>query len=689
MNNMKKYLMTCLIIVLFFIVYFYLSLYTSFYIKRYNSAKTFITAKGKDFYLNDDLFEIRAINLGSSIPGSSTSDYKISYEKYLEYFKIIQDANFNTIRVYNISSPEFYKALYDYNKNKKEPLYLIQSTDVGTYEKNSTYDYFSKNVQNDVLKNVKTMVDCVHGNRIVPLNKQYASGVYRYNVSDYVIGYLIGSDWIDKTVEYTNQLYKGDNSYEGKFLYTKSEATPFEKFLTEIGDNLIQYETYKYGTQKLVSFGNEALTDPFEYDESIMDYFNKFTKIDVEHISAKKNFKAGLFASYKVYSFYPDYYSTQKDVEDSYIKYLKQLNDYHKTPLLISEFGYSDSRATISPNLKITTEKEQGELIVEDIKKMKSVGINNYILYEFEDEWDNSIWNTSYATDISKGYLWHDVQTYNQGYGLLKYEALNAKKIDGRNTKEYGKENLLVKNNDYKLYVEYDYSYVYFYVESRRELKQLYIPIDTTQQSGSDKSNVGNLSFNRNVDFIIDLNAKDKDSRLYVQDYYNPIRNLFGKRVYSHDPYEKDNIPKKNSSNFEQILLLTSLQELITDKKGLEEFFSNKDIMPSYFVSSNTSTIETGYLKYDEDYRCTSNTCEIKIPWGMLNFYNPATKSVHDDYYEHYGVESINIDEMYFGVGNDKIELEPLKLKGWAKVKVKEKLKDSYYIIKDYLKGDD
>lgn len=686
---MKKYLITCLIIIVLFLTYFYLSLYTSVYIKRYKDADTFVTVKNKDFYLNGELFEIKAINLGSSIPGFSTADYKIDYETYLRYFKLIEDANFNTIRVYNISSPDFYKALYNYNKGRKKPLYLIQSTDVGTYEKNSKYDYFSKQVKNDLLKNVKIMVDCIHGNRIVLFNNKYSYGTYRYDVSDYVIGYLIGSDWVGKTVEYTNQLYKGKNNYKGKFLYTSASASPFESVLTEIGDKLIEYETYKYGTQRLISFGNEAITDPFIYDKSVMDYFNKFTKIDVEHIKQNSNFKSGLFASYKAYSFYPDYYGTRPSEEDSYLKYLKQLNNYHTIPLVISEFGYSDSRATISPNLTVMTEKEQGEQIVADIKKMKSIGINNYILYEWEDEWDNSIWNTIYRTDTERSFLWHDVQTYNQNYGLLKYVSENTKKIDGINNNEYTNKNLIVQNNDYKLYVDSDYSYIYLYVEGINDLEQLYIPIDTTLKSGSKNSNIGNLGFNRNVDFVIDLNIRDKESRVYVQDYYNSIRNLYGKRVYGHDQYEKTNIPKKNSSNFEEILLLTSLQELITDKEGLEVYFGNKDIMPSYFVSSNPSTIETGYLKYNDDYVCQNKNCEIRIAWSLLNFYNPATKSIHDDYYEHYGVESINIDKMYFGIGNDKIELKPYKLKSWRKVKVQEQLKDSYYIIKDYLKGDE
>ena len=46
----------------------------------------------------------------------------------------------------------------------------------------------------------------------------------------------------------------------------------------------------------------------------------------------------------------------------------------------------------------------------------------------------------------------------------------------------------------------------------------------------------------------------------------------------------------------------------------------------------------------------TDNGVEIRIPWQLLNFSNPSEMMIHDDYYEHYGVENLHIDEMYVGV---------------------------------------
>lgn len=62
---------------------------------------------------------------------------------------------------------------------------------------------------------------------------------------------------------------------------------------------------------------------------------------------------------------------------------------------------------------------------------------------------------------------------------------------------------------------------------------------------------------------------------------------------------------------------------------------------------------------------------------------------IHDDYYENYGVEFIEIDRMYVGAAADdspsRIRMPALELEGWGKdVTYHERLKESYYIVKDY-----
>ena len=89
----------------------------------------------------------------------------------------------------------------------------------------------------------------------------------------------------------------------------------------------------------------------------------------------------------------------------------------------------------------------------------------------------------------------------------------------------------------------------------------------------------------------------------------------------------------------------------------------------------------------------TDDGVEIRIPWQLLNFSNPSEMMIHDDYYEHYGVEYLHIDEMWvgfsWGEGNEyRIPMAAFPLEGWGwDVTYHERLKRSYYILQDYWAG--
>ena len=96
---------------------------------------------------------------------------------------------------------------------------------------------------------------------------------------------------------------------------------PFEALLCEVGDRLIEYETERYGQQRLIAFSNWPTTDPFSYNVVTTDYRYKLETVDVEQILATDAFWAGQFASYHVYAYFPDYLqlldeSAEYDEED-------------------------------------------------------------------------------------------------------------------------------------------------------------------------------------------------------------------------------------------------------------------------------------------------------------------------------------------------------------------------------------
>ena len=73
----------------------------SFYIDRYGKWE-------KSF--------VKGVNIGAAKPGAFPGELAITKADYLRWFKEISAMNSDTIRVYTILTPEFYDALYEYNK---------------------------------------------------------------------------------------------------------------------------------------------------------------------------------------------------------------------------------------------------------------------------------------------------------------------------------------------------------------------------------------------------------------------------------------------------------------------------------------------------------------------------------------------------------------------------------------------
>ena len=101
--------------------------------------------------------------------------------------------------------------------------------------------------------------------------------------------------------------------------------------------------------------------------------------------------------------------------------------------------------------------------------------------------------------------------------------------------------------------------------------------------------------------------------------------------------------------------------------------------------SSNPESVDYNSLA---DFHYGNNLVEIRIPWQMLNFSNPAKMEIHDDYYEKYGVESISISKLYIGFceldQEGPAKMKQVKLNAWDKnVTYHERLKDSYFVLKE------
>jgi len=714
----KKYIISISAIIMMFlmldIAYYHLGWYIPFW---NNEPQYFVKTDGKSILIKSDEkfkeFEIKGVNLGSAVPGQWSADYAIDEDTYLRWFEQIQDMGANTIRVYGVQSDVFYNAFYKYNKNNNNPLYLLQGVLVNDYVQFSHRDAFDKDFIDSFADNAKIAVDVIHGRKKIQLGRRgtSASGSFKKDVSDWVLGYILGIDWEPSTVAYTNEKYKDSGlSYNGEYMYAKDTAAPFEIMLATVGDKLIEYETKKYETQRLVAFSNQPLTDPFTYPEDVAKLYEKYAFINTENIAVTDKFVSGQFASYHVYPFQTDLlhyiddfgetepcYNENGTLND-YRTYFMMLESHHSVPVVISEFGISSGRGTEHEAAdregiySKVSEKEQGKALADCWEDIKLAGLNGGCVYSWQDDWSKHTWNTYYAISGERSPYWSDYQTNGQYFGLLSFDPGKEESVcyvDG-DISEWDEDDNLIKE-DIELSVKYDEKFMYFLVKKDNldfSDDVIFIPIDTTQKTGSNYCKEYDAKFDREADFLLVINGMD-NTRLLVQERYEALRSTYSQRINGFDTYRKENIPEKNSPCF--VPINTIVEKKVLSEKPLER---NIDIL-----------IETGKLVYGNanpeskefnslaDFISSGDYVEIRIPWQLLNFSDPSKMQIHDDYYDgNYGVKNIKISEMYIGAGSghERIALEKTKLKGWGnRVTYHERFKQSYYIMQGLWKGCD
>ena len=734
---MKRYIIVCCCLFALVGVFAYAYLFNGFYLslpqEGGNPVDVVAKQEGKTLYLETDAgsepFEIRGVDMGSGIPGHFATDYAIDKETYLRWFGQIQDMGANTIRVYTLLGSDFYEAFYEYNENNPDPLYLLHGVWIDDYAQNSHMDAFDDDYLGQFIDDARTVVDVIHGQRFVELGRVSGTGFYTKDISPWVIGYILGVEWEAPTVAYTDMMQSDKASFSGDYLATTAESTPFEVMLAQAGNEVFRYETDRYNCQRLVAFCNWATTDPFSYPEALEAFFSKYSSIDVEHIKATDRVSSGMFASYHIYPYYPDYlrhlpeYYSSEDPQgnvNTYYAYLKTLVDHHSLPVVIAEFGVPSGRgmaqfdANTHRNQGCMDETAQGRAIAQSWQNIKDAGCAGAIIFSRQDEWFKRTWNTMANVDLMKTPYWSDYQTNEQYFGLLSFdpgEERCVSYVDG-DDEEWTPDDVVVATDDVELSMKYDEKFIYFMVRGDEvgENTRLLLPIDTTPLSGSTSSASPRARFQFPADFLIDLNGRD-ESRVLVQQRYEVLRATSLNAIAGEDPYVE--VPAKDSDQFVPIQLL--LQSL-TDYAPLENAINNPSADPEE-RNYRYQTYETGELTYGNanpsapDYNSLADFCygdgfvEIKIPWQLLNFSNPSEMQIHADYYENYGVENQTIDHMSIGVGvagavgtedaapgeagtdaaafeTPVIEMFEVSLSGWGmNVTYHERLKPSYYLV--------
>ncbi len=162
----------------------------------------------------DKIF-LKGVNIGVAVPGKFPAEFSLSFEEYLEWFRLIGEMNSNVIRTYTILPPEFYDAFLYYNlHNQSKKLYLMQ----GVWAKiPEDENYFNQAYARDFQKEILNVIDLIHGNAVIEAKPGHGHGTYVSDISRYVIGILLGREWEPKAVIETNN-ENNLQHYSGKFI---------------------------------------------------------------------------------------------------------------------------------------------------------------------------------------------------------------------------------------------------------------------------------------------------------------------------------------------------------------------------------------------------------------------------------------------------------------------------------------
>ena len=286
-----------------------------------------------------------------------------------------------------------------------------------------------------------------------------------------------------------------------------------------------------------VAFLNWQTTDtlkhsnePFEEEDSV--------SVNTENIKSNESYKAGLFAALDIYPYYPEFMNHQKEYVD-----------------------YKDSNGQSNPY----------EAYLIDLKK----------------EYTVPVMVAEVGLPTSRGVAHESVVGYNQG-GIVAVEPGENQicKIDGKLDEWSDSENI-IDSDEYKLYSKYDEGYLYLAVQLKSKTDgKIYVPISILGV-GSQKDNTRNIAFDKNTDFVLEID-ENGETRLLADSYYSTFHYIYG---YSKGVFDFDNdYSVKNSGEYVRIQMFTSNEMYLPD--------DNKTIEPQFYESG---LLKSGITDPDSD----------------------------------------------------------------------------------------
>lgn len=655
--------------------------------------------RGKEFCIRNseggyDPAFLNGVNIGAAKSGYFPGEFGITEEDYLRWFEQISAMNVRVLRVYVSQMPAFYDALRKFNSKADKPLYLIHGVYMNEDMIAKYSDAFGGDgaIQDSFYADIQNAVDIIHGNADIEKLPGNAGGSYRSDVSQWVIGWILGIEWSADFVLGTNDAHPDKTAFDGTYVHTQG-ASPFEVFLAGAAETVIFYEMDQYDQQRPVALSNWCTTDPLEHPNEPNPEMEDAVSVDVEHILGTEGFEAGFFSSYHVYPYYPDFLSYDTKYAQSgnpYLAYLTELNEYHTMPVLISEYGIPSSRGIAHINTVTgmsqghVSEEQQGQWLVSLNKDIRASGCVGGLIFSWQDEWFKRCWNSMEYEDPDRRPYWLNRESPESNFGLLSFEPgekKHAVTLDGEPS-EWKRKDRILEQDGLRISAKSDAAYLYLLIEGEDydfERDALYVPLDVLNNQGNTRYR--ELTFAQGAEYLLRLQGRD-NSALLVDAYHDVFHYDYAEL---HDYF--DVLPgqlEKNSGCFNPIYLAMNKPQHLPET-DVDLPFERFDTGALHCGNGNPESADYDSLA---DLCPGKNCVEVRLPWMLVGFMDPSQKKAMGDFHTLGGIQGVTVEGIRLGVCSEDSRMEtPMVMYSWENWDlpiVHERLKQSYYILQDY-----
>jgi hypothetical protein len=578
---------------------------------------------------------LSGIDIGVTLPGLSPGELQfVTYDQWFHFLQLSYDLKVDVIRVYTLLPPQFYEAFYNFNKylGNNNFLYLFQGIWSPLDGADPTSNAWNQLFVDKFRTSITETIAALHGNIVIGFRYGEAYGTYTYDVSRWLGGFILGTEWDPYIVNVTN-FYNSNPGITYSHFQPIPEANSFEQWLAYMMD-LLAIENLKYNTKIPIAFTNWVTTDdifhplePYTFEDAVS--LDPTHIIDVHQI--------GTFTSIHAYPYYPDnlrFEYTQckgcMGTFDPFAGYIRELRRHHNMmPLIISEFGLSTSRVSahngpLKRNQGGLTEQEQADKLAELLHLLFDEDVDGGFVFSLTDEWFKRCWTSMHLEVPETRQLWSNRLAAEEFFGLVATESNLKMSIDGLINDWMVRPHTMYNNTLFQTHIAHDETGLYINLERHNVnwnvnasgdlLDEIIIGFDVYPGGDRDnltfylkKLNGKVLSFSNNsnygVEFVLQLGAGDY--RLYVNNLYDPF-------IYKYGYDGIWSLPAGTIKNFEDFRMPLSY---ILDARNFTQCNENFD-----YLNAGTFT--------NFDFKVNGRMIEFRIDWNLLGFMDPANHKV-------------------------------------------------------------